>query len=150
MKKSVIISSIASVMLLSITGCGNSSPKLTCTMNQENEGATMTQTFEVAFQDNIASQIKSTTTLEVDPANEDQMENFESFKSSMEESSDNYESEGLKATYEIDDHIASMTIEANIAKMTDDEKESFGFSDDDDNSYETVKSNLESEGYTCK
>lgn len=60
------------------------------------------------------------------------------------------ESEGLKAIYEIDDHIASMTIEANIAKMTDDEKESFGFSDDDDNSYETVKSNLESEGYTCE
>ena len=43
-----------------------------------------------------------------------------------------------------------MTVEADVTKMTEEEKDDFGFSDDDDNSYDTVKENLESEGYTCK
>ena len=146
MKKKLFLGALIGVMLLSVTGCGNSGTILTCTMEDSSDGTTMTQEWNVSFENDIATKMTSITKIEVNDEYEEQLDQIEE---SLKET-DLQQTEGMKESFERDGNILTMTVEADVTKMTEEEKDDFGFSDNDDNSYDTVKENLESEGYTCK
>ena len=64
-------------MLLSVTGCGNSGTILTCTMEDSSDGTTMTQEWNVSFENDIATKMTSITKIEVNDEYEEQLDQIE-------------------------------------------------------------------------
>ena len=145
MKKRVLLGIVAGVSLVTLSGCGNTQT-LTCTQSQEDDGTTATQEMVVEFQNNEASKFTMTINMKAENANAEDLKTAESI---LKSTFSTFEESGMDVDVSSDDTAVTAKVSADFTKMTDEEKDEVGFTGSD-NTYETIKENLESEGYTCK
>ena len=145
MKKRVLLGIVAGVSLVTLSGCGNTQT-LTCTQTQEDDGTTATQEMVVEFQNNEASKFTMNINMKAENANAEDLKTAESI---LKSTFSTFEESGMDVDVSSDDTAVTAKVSADFTKMTDEEKDEVGFTGSD-NTYETIKENLESEGYTCK
>lgn len=145
MKKRVLLSSLVGILLLSLTGCG-STETLVCTQTQEEDGATMDMKMEVVFKDNLASEFTMTTDMKFDEEYADYMDTA---KESFEDEFSSYKENGMDVDIQTEGTTLTAIVGANFDELTDEEKENLGF-DPEENTYESVRAELEDSGLTCE
>ncbi len=133
-------------VILLMTGCG-STKTLTCSMEEKTSYLTGAMGYQVTYKDDEVTMIEQRMSLEAG-------DEAQSYLDSMEEEYNrevrDLESDGIKFDLERKGNQLYFSTQYHINKMTDEELDDLGFSLNDDNSYETVKENLEEQGYTCK
>lgn len=144
MKKRIIFGATMGVMLLSLTGCGGKT--LTCTNTQEQTGMTMQAEVKVSFRNDTASDLNMTVKTDID---DDYADRTSQFAKLLEEQYSSYEDSGFDVDVKSTNNTVTLTLGADFAHMTDEEKENLGF-DSSDNSYDAVKDSLEDSGFTCR
>lgn len=145
MKKRVLLGIVTGVSLVTLSGCGNTQT-LTCTQTQEDDGTTATQEMVVEFQNNEASKFTMTMNMVAENASAEDLKTAEGI---LESTFSAFEENGMDVDVSSDDTSVTAKVSADFTKMTDEEKDEVGFTGSD-NTYETIKENFESEGYTCK
>lgn len=131
-----------------LTGCGQSTKTLSCSMeDSSSEDMKMTQTVEAKFNGDEVENIEMVSTIEVsgiyvdyvDTLQESLEEEFEIFKNK----------DGVTFKTENKDNVVKAIIKADLTKMDEDTKEELNMVDTS-GSYEETKKQMEEEGYTCK
>lgn len=126
-------------LLVIMTGCGNTK-ELTCTNEENGAGASMV--LEYVWKDDVLTKVGQEIMLEVE---DDYVDDIDYYVDSLEE-----ESKGIKADYTLNGNRLTMKVEYELGAMTDEELDDFGFDPEEDNSYETIKKELEEDGYVCE
>ncbi len=143
MSKKILLGFVATAMLFSLTGCGKS---LECTMSEEGDGMTMTQTMNVGFNGDKAANLKADISVKLDEQYTDYIDEFED---TLKEQFKDFEQSGMTLDVKSGKDNVSVIIEADFENMTDEQKNEIGFNSESNN-YDDIKSSLEDSGYTCK
>lgn len=145
MKKLVACLCLFSLVLV---GCNDKKvQELKCTMEETVSENNVIKTIETNFENNkvLAASIKLQTLL-----NEKYLPYIDSFVKQMEEQFSNYkDKKGITSNIYQDDTSVTVYISFNINNLDDDTKQELGFINTDD-SYDSAKKSLESNGYKCK
>lgn len=142
--KKVLMALAAMGIVLVLTGCGTET--LTCTMSQDESGMKMNQKAVVTFEDNEVTKMKMDVEVEVDEAYANYISMMESMlESQFTQFSDN----GAKVDVSSDDSKINVSIDMDVKKMTDEQKENLDM-EDVYGSKDATKKALEEQGYTCK
>lgn len=134
-------------MILLLTGCGNTKT-LTCTMQRSEDGTTGAMGYRVTYKDDVISVIEEKMAYE--GSGDDYLSQLDDLEKEFNEGVSEHETDGVKYDLERDGNRVEITVTYDLNKMTEEEREDIDFSFDDDNSYETVKSNFESQGMVCE
>lgn len=134
-------------LILLLTGCGNTKT-LTCTMNEESSYAKGIMGYQITYKNDALSKVEQKFSVEV--TDEDYVDYLDSLEEEYNDEVNEYQSDGIKYNLERNGNNLILGVTYNLGKMTKDELDEIGFYEEDDNSYENVKSELEDEGYTCK
>lgn len=147
MKRSVLLGS-ALVSMLLLSGCGNSTKTLSCSLEQSENGFSAKQTIEAKFVGNEVKNVGLDMTMTLDDELKD---NKDLLISSLEEEFEEYQNkEGLDFNINsTSDTEIKLTLNADLEKMSDEDKEELDLVDTTGD-YEATKKELEDEGYTCK
>lgn len=145
MKRIGLIGGCFGIVLL-MTGCGNTKT-LTCSMEEKTSYLTAAMGYQVTYKDDEVTMIEQRMSLE---AGDEAQTYLDSMEEEYNKEVRDLESDGIKFDLERKGNQLNFSAQYRINKMTDEELDDLGFSLDDDNSYETVKENLEEQGYTCK
>lgn len=142
--KKVLMALAAMGIVLVLTGCGTET--LTCTMSQDESGMKMNQKAVVTFEDNEVTKMKMDVEVEVDEAYANYISMMESMlESQFTQFSDN----GAKVDVSSSDSKINVSIDMDVKKMTDEQKENLDM-EDVYGSKDATKKALEEQGYTCK
>ncbi len=143
MKKGLMALAAMGIVLV-LTGCGTET--LTCTMSQDESGMKMNQKAVVTFEDNEVTKMKMDVEVEVDEAYANYISMMESMlESQFTQFSDN----GAKVDVSSSDSKINVSIDMDVKKMTDEQKENLDM-EDVYGSKDATKKALEEQGYTCK
>lgn len=141
----IIGASFGAILLL--TGCGNTET-LTCTMEEENYYVKGVMGYKVTYKNDELYTVEQKASIEV--TDDEYVSYLDELEKDYEDEKNEGQSAGVNYSLNRKGNNLVMGITYNINKMSEDELDSFGYSSDDDNSYEYVKSQLEDDGYTCK
>ena len=134
-------------LVLFLTGCGNTKT-LTCTKQEENYYGNGAIGYRVTYKSDIITTVEQKVSLEV--TDEDYEYYLDNIEDEYEKEAKEKESIGVNYNLNRQGNNLVFGITYNLNKMTDDELNDFGYSDDDNNSYEKIKSEMEEDGFTCK
>ena len=145
MKKSILFGTLVASSIL-LSGCGTKT--LSCSKIETADGYSANETVEAKFVGNEVTNFKLSMTMTLDDEFKD---NMDLFKSMLEEQFSSYKNkDGLK--FEINsknDIEIDLVLDADLKKMSDDDKKELDFIDTK-GSYEATKKEFEDDGYTCK
>ena len=150
MKKGILL--VLTFVLLFVTGCGKADKNLTCTTTQEVSGIKVAAEAKMLFKGDEFNNLVLTMDI---TATSDLMKNSWSL---IEQTYDKQyaavNKDGLKVSTKKDasNYKYTVIVEADPAKASASELSPYGMSSlaGAKDSYDTVKSGLESAGYTCK
>ena len=134
-------------LVLFLTGCGNTKT-LTCTKQEENYYGNGAIGYRVTYKSDTITTVEQKVSLEV--TDEDYEYYLDNIEDEYEKEAKEKESIGVNYNLNRQGNNLVFGITYNLNKMTDDELNDFGYSDDDNNSYEKIKSEMEEDGFTCK
>lgn len=142
MKKFICVLS-CSLFALVLTGCGTKT--LTCTKTSTDDGMETKENIKVNFKNDKPSTAEMNMKMSFD---EDSKSYMGMFYGILESTFANYEQEGLTIeTDKTDDEITvKMNVDFNKVESTDE----LDFDIEADEDFESVKEDLESDGYKCK
>lgn len=145
MKKGIITGVALVAVLATLTGCGKSEKKLTCTNTTSNDsGFSTSEELVYKFKDNRVTTAKITQTI---VAEDDYAKYIDDYKQSAETAVENYnKTKGISAKVDTGSNKVSVTIDLKASEMDDNEKTSYEL----DESYESMKDRKTEQGYTCK
>ncbi len=129
---------LASVALLVVTGCG-SEQTLTCEKEDTELGSKIVVTNK--FSEDKLEEMTMLTSMDLQGGTLPTDEDLESFCAT---------SEGVEGTYcdaSMDGDILKLNLKLKMNELSDDAKADLGY---DGETYDSLKKELESEGYTCK
>lgn len=129
-------------MLLVVTGCG--SKTLTCTLEEDGQKATSVVKFD---KNDVATSATQSMTLEFEEGTSE--EDKENSKAYMDLLCSVMDYEGVECSTEIKSNALEVKITMDFEKMSAEDKESAGYTEEE-STYDAVKKELEEQGYTCK
>ncbi len=142
MKKGLMTLSVMLAFVLVLTGCGGSSKKLTCKLDDEDSG---NPEITVTFNKDKATKLETKMTMEASSEEEAQ-----SGKAALDAIlSTQYTGTGVSYNSKVSGKSVVITVTMDVEKMDDAAKENFGV-EDATTTYEDAKKYFEAEGYTCK
>lgn len=146
MKKSLVLVAII-ISLGCLSGCGNKSKVLECTMDNSQSGMKMDQTIKTTFKGKEVKSFSVNVDVEVD----EQYKNYlDTIITSVESQFTNYnDKKGISVKTNKNDKGFVVTFEADLDKMDKETKEDLDMVDTKA-TYDEAKKEFEKEGYTCK
>lgn len=134
---------LAVIFLTSLTGCGKSKNEITCT--QKEDDMTVVATVQTDKDDKITN-IKMSTSIKA-PSKEELDSVYDSLNSSLDEMN---KTEGAKVSISKKDLTFTMTVQADLTKLSSDAKDTLGIGDEFDTTGTEFKKNAIENGATCK
>ncbi len=129
--------------LVTLTGCGGKKT-LNCSMSSTDNEFTTTVEAKYDFKNDRISKVNQTSTVVVEG---DFAQTFDEYKKSAEQLVEEYNNKkGYKAKLETDNNKVSVTIEMTPSEMSDDDYKELHMGEN----YDSMKSILTEDGYTCK
>lgn len=133
-------------LILLLTGCGKDTVELTCSMTEDASYASMTAEYHLVYEDEKLTVMDQGAIIEVDEDYANYLSYFEdSFKEEFENSADY-----VKTSYKTEGNRFIAAASYDITKMSNEELEDSNDYEEEFATYESAKSYLEDEGYTCK
>lgn len=146
MKKNLTVAILAIILSVSV-GCGNKTKVLDCSMVDEQSTGTMTQNIKATFKKNEVTKISLSIDLELEDS---YLKYVDKFMSTIDSKYEKYnDKKGVSAKTEKNDKGFVLKIDADLDKMSDEDKEELDMIDSSGD-YDATKKYLEEQGYTCK
>lgn len=137
MKKGMLLTGLAISALL-VTGCGEKTKTLDCTLKEDAGGATTTSNMVVKFKGDKAESISMDIIIDYD---EKYASFAETFKQTLESQKSTLEDTGYTVKITSGENSIKLTAKGTAETLTEDESTG---------TYEDTKKSLEDSGYTCK
>ena len=145
-KKLILLSAIALTMLL-VTGCGNKTRVLSCSINGTESGVKYTQDMDATFKGDKVAKIDMKMAFDISEFPEDYKPTLEeNMRKTYEET---YKKTGSSVKVETKDNDILVYINMDLEKMSDEDKAALNVVDTK-GSYSATKLDMEKSGYTCK
>lgn len=139
--KKVLMSLLAISLAFILTGCGNDT--LTCTMSESEDGMQTSQELKVNFSNDEVSKVNLKMDFTVDDEYSDYMSFYKNLlESQFEDVTDN----GGKVDVTQEGNTLKLDLNIDMNDLSEEQKTNLDLS----GTKESVRSQLEEEGYTCK
>lgn len=137
MKKGMLLAGLA-VSALLVTGCGEETKTLNCTLKEDAGGATTTSNMKVEFKGDKAESITMDIIIDY---TEEYASFAEVFKQTLESQKSTLEDTGYEVEITSGENSVKLSAKGTADTLTEDESTG---------TYEATKKSLEDSGYTCK
>ena len=144
MKKGVIFGTLAGIMLLSLTSCGNSGTKLTCTQSDEQEQGTLREDMVVTFKEDHIDTLDITFQIDV---NDEYAEYVDELEDSMKDLIEQYEKYATDYDVRTSGNTIRGILRVEYNKLSEEAREE---ADLNDVTYDSMKEEMEDSGFTCR
>ena len=144
--KKTLITLVAVVMMVLLTGCEAKEEVLTCTLKQEQTGMVMNQEIEATFINNEVTDM----TMDIDVNLDDTYVPYiDTMKTTFEEQFKTYSDNGAKVEVTSEGNVVEIDIDFDLKNMSLEQKKNLDMLD----VYGTkaaTQEELEKQGYTCR
>lgn len=144
--KKIIKSLVVICMVALLSGCGNKTERLTCTMTKIDSTMTLNQELIAIFNNNEVTNMDMYMKVEV---SESYIPYMDTFKTSFEEQFKSYSDNGVKVDITTEENFINVDMNYDFKNMTTEQKKNLNALDVY-GTKEATKAALEKQGYTCK
>ncbi len=130
---------------LLLTGCGDTR-ELTCSRSEEDYYATMVEQYHFTYKSEALEKVDQGIQIEMA---EDYSTLLSSYADTLEEEVREMNSDTIKANFSVEGNKLIVTASYNFSDLSEEELETVGY-EEEYASYDSAKTELESQGYVCE